>query len=94
MPDSSRVIKWHLNSGQVIRYSNVGLNNGPFEDQTDPHDLNTGLVRYSDSHYILTFYGQFFAIWGPTTKDGYPPHSSHASIPLPYLSANACARGF
>ena len=50
MPDSSPVFKWHLNSGQFVRYSNGGLNNGPLNYRTDPHDLNTGLVRYSDPH--------------------------------------------
>ena len=50
MPDSSQVIKWHLNSGQFVCYSNGGLNKRPFNDRTGPHDLNTGLVWYSDPH--------------------------------------------
>ena len=50
MPDNSLGFKRHLNSGQFVRYSNGGLNNGPFNNRTDPHGLNTGLVRYSDPH--------------------------------------------
>ena len=35
---------------------NGGLNNGPFDDRTDPDDLNTGLVRYWDPHCIRFSY--------------------------------------
>ena len=50
MPGNSPLFKWHLNSGQSVRYSNGGLNNGPFDDRTVCVHLNTGLVRYSDPH--------------------------------------------
>ena len=40
----------HLNSGQSVGNSNGGLKSKPFYDRTDPHNLNTKLVCYSDPH--------------------------------------------
>ena len=41
-------------SGQVVIGSmNDDLNNGPFGNQTNPHDLNTALVCNSDPRCIL-----------------------------------------
>ena len=39
-------------------HKNGGQNNGPFDDQTNPHDQNTGLVQYLDPHCILVFLPQ------------------------------------
>ena len=36
-----------------VRYSGHGLNSKPFDNRTNPHDLNTKLVSYSDPYCIL-----------------------------------------
>ena len=39
------------------------LNTEPFDEQTNPYDLNTKLARYSDPHFSIThiyFWGTFF----------------------------------
>ena len=43
-------------------YLDGGLNSGPFDDRTGLNHSNTGLVRYSDPHFILVMTQIFFEI--------------------------------
>ena len=46
------MVKDHLNSNILVRYSRHGLNNGPFNEWTVLDHLNTKLVCYSDPRCI------------------------------------------